>query len=116
MDKHTKGKNMIEKDPTLWGISSWIFALSMPVAGGMVNWYSKVRKGRSRIFNFVELIGEIFTSGFVGLGTFMLLTSYDQPPGVCAAFAGVSGHMATRILFLIEQYIETKGKRIIEDE
>jgi len=107
---------MIEKDPTLWGISAWIFALSMPIAGGLVNWYGKIRQGRTRIFNIVELVGEIFTSGFVGLGTFMLLASYDQAPGVCAAFAGISGHMATRILFLIEQYIEAKGKRILEDE
>lgn len=107
---------MMEKDPTLWGVSSWIFALSMPIAGGLVNWYSKVKKGKTRVFNFVELIGEIFTSAFVGLGTVMLLSSYDQPPGVCAAFAGISGHFATRILFLVEQYIEAKGKRIIEDE
>jgi hypothetical protein len=99
---------MIDKDPTTWQLTEWLFVLLMPCAGGVVNWYAKVKAGNARVFNIVELVGELFTSGFVGLGVFMLLKSYDQPVGVCAALSGISGHMATRLLFVLENYVESR--------
>lgn len=97
---------MPEKDPTTWGVATWMLALGMAFGGGAVNWYAKVKQGHARAFNIIELIGEIFTSGFVGLGVFMLMAAVDQPAGICAAAAGVGGHMATRLLFAIERAIE----------
>lgn len=99
---------MPEKDPTTWTAATWLLALGMAFGGGIVNWYAKVRRGHTRAFNIIELIGEIFTSGFVGLGVFMLLAAFEQPVGVCAAAAGVGGHMATRLLFAIERAIEAR--------
>lgn len=97
---------MPDKDPTTWALGTWILALSFAIGGGLINWYARIKRGHARAFNFVELIGEIFTSGFVGLGVFMLLDSLDQPAGLCAAAAGVSGHMATRLLFAVERAVE----------
>ena len=97
---------MPDKDPTTWALGTWVLALSMAVGGGLINWYARIRRGHARAFNFIELIGEIFTSGFVGLCVFMLLSSWDQPACLCAAAAGVSGHMATRLLFTVERAIE----------
>ena len=97
---------MPDKDPTTWELGTWVLALSMALGGGLINWYARIKRGHARAFNFVELIGEIFTSGFVGLGVFMFLSSWDQPAGACAAAAGVAGHMATRLLFAIERAIE----------
>ena len=102
---------MPEKDPTTWTAATWALGFIMAISGGLVNWYSRVRRGHTRAFNFVELVGEIFTSGFVGMGVFMLLTSLGQQMGICAAAAGVGGHMATRLLFAIEKAIEAKIKR-----
>ena len=99
---------MPEKDPTTWGLATWLLALGMAFGGGAVNWYAKVKRGHTRAFNIIELIGEIFTSGFVGLGVFMLLAAMDQPAGGCAAAAGVGGHMATRLLFAIERAVEAR--------
>lgn len=99
---------MPEKDPTTWGLATWLLALGMAFGGGAVNWYAKVRRGHTRAFNIIELIGEIFTSGFVGLGVFMLLAAMEQPAGICAAAAGVGGHMATRLLFAIERAVEAR--------
>jgi len=73
-----------------------------------VNWYAKIKRGHTRAFNIVELVGEIFTSGFVGLAVFMWLEAINQPVGICAAAAGVGGHMAMRLLFAIERAIEAK--------
>lgn len=99
---------MPEKDPTTWGLATWLLALGMAFGGGAVNWYAKVKRGHTRAFNIIELIGEIFTSGFVGLGVFMLLAAMEQPAGICAAAAGVGGHMATRLLFAIERAVEAR--------
>lgn len=94
---------MPEKDPQNWNLSTWSLAMSMAAGGGFVNWYARVKSGLTKPTSIVELAGEIFTSGFVGIGTFMALASFDQPTGLCAAAAGVSGHMATRLLFAIER-------------
>lgn len=45
---------------------------------------------------------------FVGLAVFMGLAGIDQPTGVCAASAGVAGHMATRLLFAVERAVEAR--------
>ena len=99
---------MPEKDPTTWGLATWLLALGMAFGGGIVNWYAKVKRGHTRAFNIIELIGEIFTSGFVGLAVFMALDAWGQPIGLCAAAAGVTGHMATRFLFAVERVIEAR--------
>ncbi len=99
---------MPEKDPTTRGLATWLLALGMAFGGGAVNWYAKVKRGHTRAFNIIELIGEIFTSGFVGLAAFMLAEGLGQPIGVCAAVAGIAGHMATRLLFAVERAIEAR--------
>jgi len=99
---------MDTQDPTSWKAATWGLGLGMALAGGFVNWCGRVRVGTTRVFNLVELVGELFTSGFVGLMMFMLLIGYDVPIGVAAAASGVSGHMATRLLFLIERVIEAR--------
>lgn len=101
---------MPEKDPTTWTAGTWALGFVMAMSGGLVNWYARIKRGHTRAFNVIELVGEIFTSGFVGMGVFMFLTSIDQPIGLCAAAAGVGGHMATRLLFAVEKFIETRIK------
>lgn len=104
---------MPEKDPTNWGYATWLLAIGMSCAGGIVNFYARVKQGHSRAFNVIELIGEIFTSAFVGLGVFMVAQNMDQSIGLCAALAGIGGHMATRLLFAVEKVIEARFKALI---
>lgn len=100
----------IEKDPTTWTAATWLLAVGMSLAGGAVNFYARVKRGHTRAFNLIELVGEIFISGFVGLGTFMLLTGIGHPLGIAAVAAGIGGHMGTRVLFLAEQALERRFK------
>lgn len=99
---------MPEKDPTNWTAATWALAIGMATVGGLVNWRARIKKGHARAFNIIELIGEVFTSGFVGVSVFMLLEAMGQPAGICAAAAGIGGHMATRLLFAVERVIEHK--------
>lgn len=101
---------MIEKDPTNWSYATWLLAIGMSSAGGLVNFYARIKQGHARAFNIVELIGEIFISAFVGLGVFMAAQSMEQPIGLCAALAGLGGHMATRLLFAVEKGIEARAR------
>lgn len=103
-------------NPSEWGGFTWLLAVGMPAFGGIVNWYSRIKKGRSRSFNLVELVGEIFTSGFVGLTVFMILRSYDYSEGISAAIGSYCGHMGTRFLFAIEGIIESRIEALSKNE
>jgi hypothetical protein len=100
------------RNPSSWGHSTWLLAVVMSMAGGIVNWYANVRKGYSRVCNIAELVGEIFTAAFVGIGVFMLAAALDQPEGICAAFAGIGGHMGSRLLFIAERWLESAIERM----
>lgn len=104
--------HMPEKDPLSWTAATWLVGLIMACSGGLLNWYAKVKSGVTRPFNIIELVGEVFTSGFVGMGVFMALDAWGQPLGLCAAAAGVTGHMATRFLYIIEQVIEAHLEKL----
>ena len=99
--------NDFHEDPTLWSIWTWVLALSMSCAGGVVNWLSPT--GRPGI---IALFAEVFISGFVGCAAFMVALSLDQTIGIAAAISGIVGHMATRLLFLVEAAIERKLKKL----
>lgn len=107
---------MQKEDPTTWSTGFWLLALCMPVIGGVINWYTKIRDNKTRAFNLVELIGEVTIAGFTGVAIFMLLIGLDQPIVVCAALSGIGGHMATRVLFLIESIIEHKLSKLMSQE
>jgi hypothetical protein len=80
----------------------------MALSGGLINWLGQTKNVQNGRFSVFELFGELFTSGFVGVGLFMFIDSMNQPMGFSAAAAGIGGHMATRFLFLIEHRIEDK--------
>lgn len=93
-------KNLV---PTLY---MFIIAL----LGGAVSFYQKVKAGRARLVNISELIGEMFTSGLVGIVTFWICKAYGVNDYLTAAGVAISGHMGARAIFLLEHWIESKFK------
>lgn len=61
--------------------------------------------------NFAELVGEISTSGFVGLLTFWLCQWQALDAMLSAVVIGVSAHMGSRALFAAEKVMEGIAKR-----
>jgi hypothetical protein len=90
-----------------WLTYLWVLLLS--IWGGVVSYISKVRSGQCSRFNLTELIGDITTSGFVGLLTFWLCQATHLNEWVTAVFIGISGHMGARALLKFELYM---AKRI----
>lgn len=76
--------------------------------GGLVAFYRKVREGAARPFNFAEFIGEMVTSGVVGVIFFWLCRGIGVNEWMTAAIVGIAGHAGSRGMFLLEKWIEKK--------
>ena len=101
---------MPEKDPTSYTLLTYLWVCGLSIVGGFVNFAAKVRAGRSTPFNIVELIGELVTSGFVGVVTFFLCEAAGISQLISAALIAISGHMGSRALFLLEEWAAKKFK------
>lgn len=103
---------MPEKDLNNYVAIPYIWVLLLSVWGGVVSFAGKVRRGETRWMNIMELVGEIFTSGFVGAMTFLLCEATQMNGMLTAFFVGVSGHMGARAIFMLEKIIEKKLSKI----
>ena len=99
---------MPDKDPLAYDILTWGWVIFLAVWGGVVNFLRKVRDGESRKFNFTELIGEICTSGFVGVMTFLLCEAASTDQLLTAVLVGISGHMGAKAIRFLELVVEKR--------
>lgn len=102
------------KDPTTYGWLTYAWVLGLSFAGGAVSFLRKVREGQSRVYNLIELFGEIFTAGFAGLLTFWLCEAANISPLLSAVFIGVAGHMGSRAIFMLEKTLEARFPRKVD--
>jgi hypothetical protein len=99
---------MPEKDPTSYSLLTYAWVFMLAILGGIVNFMHKLKAGHTRVFNFVEFIGELVTSAFAGVITFWLCENAGISPLMTAAFVGVSGHMGSRAIFMLENWLKEK--------
>ena len=92
-----------------------LWVSSLAAMGGVSSYIRKVRDKTIKRFSIVELIGEIFISGFVGIVTFLLCDSAGFDPRITAAIVGVAGHMGSRAIFIIEHMINKKFNQVFDD-
>lgn len=83
---------------------AWVVLIS--VAGGVANFYRKMREGAARPFNLNEFIGECAISGFVGVITFWICKAGGVNEFLTAAAVGITGHMGSRAIFALEKFLE----------
>lgn len=84
------------KDPLNYPLRQYALILFLAMLGGVVSWYTKVRKGELAAWNVSSLVGEMTTSAFAGLMAFYFCEYMNYPPLLTAAVAGIAGHMGTR--------------------
>ena len=87
-----------------WLTYPWVIGVS--TAGGFVSFMQKHKNGKVRAFNFTEFIGEVVTSGFVGVVTFWLCKYSNFSEYLTAALCAVTGHMGSRAIFIAEMTFE----------
>lgn len=101
---------MPEKDPTSYALVTYLWVFALSILGGASSFFSKVKLGMTRWFNLTELIGELFTSAFAGIITFYICEASGFHGLLTAALVGISGHMGSRAIFVMEKFFE---KRIL---
>lgn len=103
---------MEPKDPTSYSLITYLWVMGLSVGGGLVSYMHKLQLGVRRPFSLIEFIGELVTSGFTGVITYFLCESSGISPLLTAVFVGISGHMGSRALFLIERMIENRLRKL----
>lgn len=98
----------VAKSPWAYSLATYVWVVGLSSAGGVISWWHKRKEGQVRPYNMAELLGEILTSGFVGLMTFWLCEYAEMPGLLQAPLIAISGHMGTRALFLFEKWAENK--------
>lgn len=99
------------KDPLNYPLRQYAFLLGLAVLGGFVSWYSRVRKGEIAAWNVQHLIGELATSAFAGLIAFWLCEWANLAPVLTAAIVGVSGHMGTKAINMVEEALKKRFQK-----
>lgn len=99
---------MPEKDPSSYSLLTYAWVVGLAMTGGFVSFFRKVKEGTARAINITEFVGEIVTSGFTGVLTFWLCEAASFDPLITATLVGISGHMGSKVIFLIEQWAEKK--------
>lgn len=105
------------KDPLAyqWLTYAWVIFISL--WAGIANYFYRLKDAESKKFLLFELMSDITISGFVGMITFFFCESSALDPMLSAAIIGISAHMGSRGLFLIERVlVDVIKKRLhIED-
>lgn len=104
------GRGVDSKDPTSYSLITYIWVTGLSIGGGLVSYMHKLQLGDRRPFSVIEFIGELVTAGFTGLITFWLCESTGISPLLTAVFVGISGHMGSRALYIIEKMLEARIK------
>lgn len=89
---------MPDKDPTSYSLLTYAWIITLSATGGIISYLKKAKK-----FSPLELMAEILTAGFVGVITFWLCEQALIDPLTTAALVGISGHMGSRALFMLER-------------
>lgn len=70
-----------------------------------MSYYRTLRSNQDDRIRLMELIGELFTSGFVGIITFWLCEQSGIPQLYSAALVGITSHMGSRAIYIAEQFV-----------
>jgi hypothetical protein len=102
---HSK-RPMIDKDPSSYPLLTYLWVFGLSIMAGIVSFTRKLRQRRAKVFSVAEFLGEVGASALAGVITFWLCESAEFSQLSTAAFVGISGHMGSRALTLLESWVE----------
>lgn len=100
---------MIEKDPLSYTYITYLWVIFLASWGGAASYIRRYRMG-GKVFSLPELVGELCISGFVGVMTFYLCEASEINQIASAALIGITGHMGSRAIFLLEKIVSKRLK------
>jgi len=96
----------LPKSPLSYSLREYGLILAIAMLGGFVHWYNAVRRGESAAYDLRTLVGELFTSAFIGILTFWACEAMNVQPLVTAALAGMAGHAGVSGLLWAERVLK----------
>ena len=106
--KQDKGNTMPHNDPSNYSLITYIWVILLSLWGGIVHHIKKVKAGVVARFSLSELVGDLFISGFIGVMTFYLCEYAGVDKMLTAFLVGISSHMGTRGLMMLEEVAAKK--------
>jgi predicted CDP-diglyceride synthetase/phosphatidate cytidylyltransferase len=100
---------MPEKDPSNYSVLTYLWVSSLAAWGGVVGYIRKVNREDIPRYSITEFVGEVVTSAFAGMLTFWLCQAAGINGLVTAAMVGISGHMGSRAIYQIENWLQRKA-------
>ena len=94
------------RSPLSYSLREYGLILAIAMLGGFVRWYNAVRRGESAAYDLRILVGELFTSAFMGILTFWACEAIGVQPLVTAALAGMAGHAGVSGLLWAERIMK----------
>lgn len=94
------------RSPLSYSLREYGLILAIAMLGGFVRWYNAVRRGESAVYDLRILVGELFTSAFIGILTFWACEAIGVQPLVTAALAGMAGHAGVSGLLWAERVLK----------
>ena len=99
-------QQVLPKSPLSYSLREYGLILAIAMLGGFVRWYNAVRRGESAVYDLRILVGELFTSAFIGILTFWACEAMSVQPLVTAALAGMAGHAGVSGLLWAERIMK----------
>jgi len=99
-------QQVLPKSPLSYSLREYGLILAIAMLGGFVRWYNAVRRGESAVYDLRILVGELFTSAFIGILTFWACEAMSIQPLVTAALAGMAGHAGVTGLLWAERVLK----------
>lgn len=98
-------------------LSTYALVLLISFWGGLVNFLHRLKKFKNLSLNnrklAIDLAIDLIISGFSGLLVFWLCTWKGLDPLISSVITGVSGHLGTRTIFLLEKVFEAQAKKML---
>lgn len=98
-----------DKDPQMYTVLTYVWMVLLSMWGGTASYVRKVRMGMTPRFSITELVGELVIAGFSGMVTFYLCQYGSFPMPLTAALVGISGHMGSRVFYLLERILQKRA-------
>lgn len=107
---HLAGPALAQSDPPRsplsYSLREYGLILAIAMLGGFLRLYNSVRRCESAFYDLRTLVGELFTSAFLGILTFWACEAVGVQPLVTAALAGMAGHTGVSGLLWAERVLK----------